>query len=187
MALFGKKKPEPKPAPSSNNIDEIMRAVAPKFPVIPPQPIPAPKEKVRMPDRGDEEEEPEHTEVRERVREIKEPDRPQFAPLFVKIDRYRNILSAVGHLRASFAMVRHAFATLNELEKAKHETMKTVQKGMESIEKRLSNLDSELVRPAGFTEPMDSKEYADVQTVEATIADLRGQIEQLKEEMEHNE
>jgi hypothetical protein len=41
------------------------------------------------------------------------------------------------------------------------------------------------VRPSGYHEIVETPEYQDVETVEATIADLRGQIEQLKTELEN--
>ncbi|MBI4010152.1 MAG: hypothetical protein HY361_03105 [Candidatus Aenigmarchaeota archaeon] len=110
-------------------------------------------------------------------------DRPAFAPLFIKIDRYRNILNALGQLRTSIVMIRNSFSTLNELEKARFETLKLIEDAVGRVEIKLSALDSELLRPAGH-HPEISPEYQDVETVHATVADLKGQIDQLKAEME---
>jgi len=112
-----------------------------------------------------------------------EKERPAFAPLFVKIDRYRNILNALGQLRTSIVMIRNSFSTLNELEKARFETLKLIEEAVGRVENKLSALDSELLRPAGH-HPEISPEYQDVETVQATVADLKGQIEQLKTELE---
>lgn len=111
-------------------------------------------------------------------------ERPAYAPLFVKIDRYRNVLNALGQLKTSVIMIRNSFSTLNELEKARYETLKLIEDAVGKLESKLSALDAELLRPAG--QHMEaSPEYQDVQTVHATVADLKGQIEQLKSELDH--
>jgi len=111
------------------------------------------------------------------------PDRPAFAPLFVKIDRYRNILSAMGQIRTSIAMIRNSFATLNELERARLETLKLIEEAVNKVEAKISSLDSELLRPTGAL-PEAMPEYHDVETVQATVADLQGQIKEMKSELD---
>lgn len=111
-------------------------------------------------------------------------ERPAYAPLFVKIDRYRNVLNALGQLKTSVIMIRNSFSTLNELEKARYETLKLIEDAVGKLESKLSALDAELLRPAG-QHIEASPEYQDVQTVHATVADLKGQIEQLKSELDH--
>jgi hypothetical protein len=124
------------------------------------------------------------------IPKIEEGEKPSFAPLFIKIDRYRQILSAVGHLKTTMIMIKNSLITLSELDKARDETFKLVQDAIEKLEGRLNSLDQELVRPSGFhdkTTPYDATEkpqYQDVETIEATIADLKGQIEQLKTELD---
>lgn len=110
-------------------------------------------------------------------------DRPAFAPLFVKIDRYRNILSAMGQIRTSIAMIRNSFATLNELEKARLETLKLIEEAVNKVEAKILSLDSEMLRPTGAL-PEAMPEYHDVETVQATVADLQGQIKEMKSELD---
>ncbi len=124
---------------------------------------------------------------RQREEEPKQIDAPGFAPLFVKIDRYRGILSAIGYLRTALVMVRNSFVTLRELDKAREQTMDLIVNALEKMDGKLSNLDTDLVRPAGYHNESSAKiqeEYHDVETVHASIADLKGQIDQLKSELE---
>ena len=123
-----------------------------------------------------------------------EIERPSFAPLFVKIDRYRQILNAIGNLKTTMIMLKNSLITLSELDKARDETFKVVQEAIGKLEGRLNSLYQELVRPSGLQERpatpsydtvIERPEYQDVETVEATIADLKGQIEQLKSELEN--
>ncbi len=174
MRLFGKKdEPNSGDEDVVSDVDEIIKAVD----------APAPIKKVQDEER---EEEPEEVENKQNATSRDESyDRPSFAPLFVKIDRYRNILSALGYLKTTIVMVRNSFATLNELEKARSETMKLIHHALEKVDKKLSTLDSELIRPSGYHEPPSATSYEEVAGVESSIADLKGQIDQLKAELEH--
>lgn len=165
MPLFGKKKEKIIPkdeTPPLPTIEKIMPTE--KIIPLPPKPV----EKVEKP---------------KEIKPEREAEKPMFAPLFVKIDRYRQILNAIGYLKTTMVMIRNSLLTLNELDKAREETMKVIQEALEKTEKKMGELDAELVRPAGYHE-LEKPEYQDVETVEATIADLKGQIEQLKSEVQ---
>jgi hypothetical protein len=109
---------------------------------------------------------------------------PTAAPLFVKIDRYRNLITSLGAIKSGINLLRTSLTTLNELDKARQQNMLIIQGTIEKIEKRIQALDKELVRPSGFSAPSSPEDYQDVHSVGATIADLRGQIQQLKSELE---
>jgi chromosome segregation ATPase len=133
------------------------------------------------------------TPVEQLIKEAEKPkeveqkqEKPAFAPLFVKIDRYRQILNAIGYLKTTMVMIKNSLLTLNELDKARAETVKVLEEALEKTEKKISELDSELVRPAGYHE-LEEPEYQDMETIEATIADLKGQIEMLKSELQSME
>ncbi len=189
MTLFGKKKPEVSDKDVSKilaEVDDILKNTPAQVPEENPQP--------RQTEQPRKIEQPKQyrqvTQVDERV------DRPSFAPLFVKIDRYRQILNTLGYLKTAMIMIKNSFITLNELEKAREETFSLINEAIEKIDSKISGLDSELIRPAGFhdnstpaekmekIEKSTSMDYQDAETVEATVADLKGQIDQLKAELE---
>lgn len=187
MALFGRKGEK-----SDKTLEEIKKVV----------------EEDKTPPKSEDEESPLtkllEGKLEEKLVEVKKPEpletkpkpepeveRPSFAPLFIKIDRYRQILNTIGNLKTIMIMLKNSLITLNELDKARNETFKIVQDAIEKLENRLNSLDQELVRPSGFQErttttfdTTEKLEYQDVETIEATIADLKGQIEQLKAELE---
>lgn len=109
---------------------------------------------------------------------------PAYAPLFVKIDRYRNIISSLGSIKAAMGLVKNSFSALSELDKARVQTMGLIRDALEKIEKKMDSLDNELVRPTGFNTLSAPEEYQDVHNVQATVADLKGQIQQLKGELQ---
>lgn len=116
--------------------------------------------------------------------EHEDVSQPISAPLFVKIDRYRNLVSSLGAIKSSMSLLKSSLATMNELEKARQENMAIVQGTVDKVEKKLAMLDKELVRPSGFTSPSSPDDYQDMRGVGATVADLKGQIQQLKSELE---
>lgn len=111
-------------------------------------------------------------------------NQPSYAPLFVKIDRYRSILSALGSIKGAVGLVRNSFSALNELERARGQTMTLIQSALEKIDKKLDALDKELIRPTGFNTQASPEDYQDVHNVTATVSDLKGQIQQLRNELQ---
>lgn len=127
---------------------------------------------------------PQQPPTRENWEHEQQDNTPVFAPLFVKIDRYRNILSAITSIKTTVVVIRNSLGVMMELDKARQQAMSLMRDAMEKVDKRLSNLDNELVRPSGFTTqtPMDVSQ--DVHGVENTLSDLKSQIAQLKNELQ---
>ena len=187
MGIFGgsKKKFDDSPVDIPSDIEAIKRMVN--------NPTNVRMSQVRMPE---ESEQPAWKTEREDWSQPKPPAanrweepqqemaQPAYAPLFVKIDRYRNILTSLGGIKSTIGIVRNSFAALNELDKARTQTMGVIQSALEKIEKKLGSLDNELIRPTGFQTQPSPDEYQDVHNVEATVADLKGQIQQLKSELQ---
>lgn len=112
------------------------------------------------------------------------PVEKSFAPLFVKIDRYRSILTSIAELKTIMMMMKNTFSVLSELERIKSDSLKLIQNSLERIDKKLVALDSEFLRPSGFQEEFP-QELHTTESLEATIDDLRSQVEQLRAEMKN--
>ncbi len=156
MGLFGRKKrEEPKEMPAE--LPSLSLLDQPVFPIEPPKSQPQIK---------------------------REPEKPTVAPLFVKMDRYRQILTTIGNLKTSLMIVKNSLATLKQIEKVRDDTFSIVSDVIEKMDDKLIDLDNNLLRPAGFHESEEtSAEKQDIRSIEATVADLQGQIEQLKSEL----
>lgn len=114
----------------------------------------------------------------------KEPEKPTAAPLFVKIERYRQILTTIGNLKTALVIVKNSLGTLDQIEKVRNQTMGIVNDIVSKMDDKLIDLDNNLLRPAGFHETnATSPEQQDIRSIEATVSDLQGQIEQLKSEL----
>jgi len=123
-------------------------------------------------------------EAGEEVRpEEVEAKKPAFAPLFVKLDRYRQILYLLNELRTTMAAIKNAFSVLAEVDRLREENSRMIRSAIDKVDKRLVALDSEFLRPSGFEEGFPAETYG-VESLEGVVTDLKGQVDQLKSELE---
>lgn len=163
MPLFGRKKRE-----------------IPKEELLPP-PIEEASELVKQLEKK-EVEEGKVEDAKREISGVEGGERSSFAPLFVRLNRYKQILSTMNYLKNTINMVKSALSVLNELDKMREQNLKMVQGAIDKVEEKMLKLDSEFMRPSGFVEEIP--EVQDVEIVEATLSDLKGQIDQLKSEIE---
>jgi hypothetical protein len=104
-----------------------------------------------------------------------------FAPLFVKIDRYREILNSMNSIKNTLTMIKNTFSVMSELDKLRAENSRVIQEAIDKVDKKILTLDSEFLRPSGFIE--DAPELHDIHGLQSTIMDLRSQIDQMKSEL----
>jgi hypothetical protein len=177
--LFGKKKEQKQVAEEQTHpaVDDLMKKIT-ALENIPSGAQPIPTTQARTV--------PEEVPTKVSLPTPKEPEmeeeRPSFAPLFVKIDRYRQILSTMNYLKNTMMLIKNNFAILSELEKLKEENLKLIENTLDRMEKKILSLDSQFMRPSGF---MEDEEVKDAGALDATIADLSGQIEDLKAQLEN--
>lgn len=120
--------------------------------------------------------------------EIEPPERPTTAPLFIKLEKYRKILNMLNYIRTTMIMISNSISVLNELDRLRKENMKLIQDTLDRVNKHLMALDAEFMRPSGLREMVPIMTHripeAPTEGLEATISDLKYQIERLKADME---
>jgi len=111
-------------------------------------------------------------------------------PLFVKLDKYKTIVSSLMHLKTLLISLRNSLIALEQIEKTRAETFNVIIKNLEKMNEKLSLLEKEVVKPVSFSFGMPTASYApieEMQSVQASIASLKAQIDQLKAELESTE
>ena len=92
------------------------------------------------------EKEPEMPKQIPEVSEKIEPEEPEriphqeptvSAPLFVKIEKYRNILNNLNDLKATVLMLKNALIVQKEIERTRDENINLIQSGINKIDKKL--------------------------------------------------
>ncbi|MEM7813564.1 MAG: hypothetical protein QW548_01550, partial [Candidatus Aenigmatarchaeota archaeon] len=74
----------------------------------------------------------------------------QFAPMFVKVDKYREILTELGELKAFMSSIKQIFSVLSDLETTREDALKTMRAAIQRMERAVGAIDSEMLRPIGF-------------------------------------
>jgi hypothetical protein len=132
---------------------------------------------------------PQQNVEEEKQKEEKVEEETQ-VPLFVKLDKYKTIVSSLMHLKTLLISLRNSLIALEQIEKTRAETFNVIIKNLEKMNEKLSLLEKEVVKPVSFSFGMPTAPYApieEMQSVQASIASLKAQIDQLKAELESTE
>lgn len=108
--------------------------------------------------------------------------KPEFAPLFVRINKYKQILHTMNYMKTTINAVKSSISILKELDKLRDENLRMVEGAVNTVEQRMLTLDSSFMRPSGFVEQVP--QLQDVESFGVTLEDLRSQINQLKSQIE---
>jgi len=105
-----------------------------------------------------------------------------FAPLFVKIDRYRSVLDTIKDLKNMILMMKNALEVQKQIEGLWDENRKFLENAIEKINKKILSLDSDFLRPRGYEEGFSPPVY-ETEDLEGVVGDLKKQVEGLKSEL----
>ncbi|MEM5815000.1 MAG: hypothetical protein QXD89_00730 [Candidatus Aenigmatarchaeota archaeon] len=105
------------------------------------------------------------------------------APLFIKLDKYKNLVSSLMQLKTYLITLKNTIVAIEQLEKVRMESISTLSKTIEKMNEKISELEKYLVKPIGFTfGPTETME--ELFAVQSTLSSLKTQIENLKSELE---
>jgi len=105
-----------------------------------------------------------------------------FAPLFVKIDRYRSLLDTIKDIKTMIIMMKNALGVQKQIEGMRNENRKFLETAIDKIDKKILLLDSDFLRPRGYEEEFTPPIHK-TESLEGVVEDLKKQIEGLKSEL----
>jgi len=114
--------------------------------------------------------------------QVEEPQRPAFAPLFVKLEKYRSVLNSINDLKTTIIMLKNALTIQKQIEGLRDENRKFLELAINKIDKKIVSLDTDFMRPRGFEEEFPPATY-ETAGIEGVVDDLKKQIEGLKSEL----
>jgi len=125
----------------------------------------------------------EFKELIEKSEPIKEEIvKPTAAPLFVKLERYGNILEAINEIKMTVVKIKNALAILSDLDNLRDENLKLIKDATDAMENRVGLLDTEFLKPSGLEEKLPPEVYTE--GLEDVLDNLKVQVGQLKAELE---
>jgi len=74
---------------------------------------------------------------------------PESVPLFIKLERYKNIMQTISEIKETVARLRSAFNVFSEMEKMRTENLNLLGSAIQKVETRISELDTEFQKPVG--------------------------------------
>jgi hypothetical protein len=107
----------------------------------------------------------------------------QFAPMFVKVDKYREIIAELSELKTFTANIKQIFSVLSDLETTREEALKVMRVSLQRMERAVVAIDTELLRPIGF-EAFPHGEL-EAKHIESSLTALQQQLAGLRRELEH--
>lgn len=117
-----------------------------------------------------------------------EPQRPQarppegtgddFTPLFVKIDKYRQILQNLEEIKNTLKDLRDLFALMSEVDEIKREGMKNLREGISGLADTLISMDEKFIRPVGSEDFLEEPRSR----VSGSVRDLKDELQDIRRE-----
>ena len=114
----------------------------------------------------------------EKVELAPPPEKPKFAPLFVKIERYKEVLKNIEKIKLLLDDLRQLINLRAQISRIGQDSHALLEKNIGEISRVISSLDREFVRPRG--EKIEPKTE---ERMEGYISQLRDELARLQSEV----
>jgi hypothetical protein len=110
------------------------------------------------------------------------PQPEEHAPLFVKVEKYREVLGHIGEIKTFVNGVKQIFVLQDELDGVRTDALRMLRSSIQRLERSIEEVDSGLLRPVG----LEVFPHGDVEMkhVEESLTRLRSQLSNLRKELE---
>ncbi|MBI3413323.1 MAG: hypothetical protein HY051_04550 [Candidatus Aenigmarchaeota archaeon] len=115
------------------------------------------------------------------VQKPAEPTPVREAPLFIKVDRYKEMLSYFGALKNDIETLKQLGSVLNSAQEMFMETNRALGATLDKTNKIIETLDAEMGRPQGLN--IDLELEAKRAEMKVSLNELKAQLEKLKSEV----
>jgi Mg2+ and Co2+ transporter CorA len=105
-------------------------------------------------------------------------------PVFVKVDRYKELLQDIQKLRSYSLGLRDALDAMSEIEKEFKSAMELTNKVLDKVNIIISSLDMKLLKKTGASHGDDDSAVKPPAEVETYLKGIYDQVEKLKSELQ---
>ena len=111
-------------------------------------------------------------------------EREAGAPLFVKVDKYREVLRSLQEMKLFVGGVKQTFTVLHEIESIRADALNIMRATVQRLEKSLTQVDTDLLRPKGISLREMGVADTEVRHLEESLTDLQKQLAGLRQELQ---
>jgi len=105
------------------------------------------------------------------------------SPLFVKVDKYREVLTTIHEMKLFISSVKQMFAVLRELEAVRSDAINIMNATLHRVEKSVLEMDADLLRPKGVSLNDMGIATTEARHLEDTLTDMQRRIDELKQQL----
>ena len=109
-------------------------------------------------------------------------ERETGAPLFVKVDKYRDIIKTIQELKLFVSSTKQVFIVLQEADNLRADAINVLRATVQRLERSILEIDSELLRPHGVG--ISDTKSSEVGHLESSLEELQKQLMDLKRELQ---
>ncbi|MBI2578614.1 MAG: hypothetical protein HYW26_02795 [Candidatus Aenigmarchaeota archaeon] len=106
------------------------------------------------------------------------------APLFVKVEKYKELIGLIQEMRAFTNGLKQTFSVIHESDALRNDAVKIMRTTVQRLDKTLAEIDSELVRPRGID--MEKPPYAgsEMKYIEGSLSELQRHLAVLRKDLQ---
>ncbi len=112
------------------------------------------------------------------------PQAMETAPLFVKVDKYKEILTSIQEMKIFISGTKQIFNVIYELESIRGDALKILKATLQRLEKSVAEIDTDLLRPRGFETSDITQGETEVTHIEGSLTELQKQLADLRRELQ---
>lgn len=120
----------------------------------------------------------------EEIEQLPQEEEQRDAPLFVKVDKYKDLIDLIREMKEFASGLKQTFAVINEAEALRNDALKIMRTTVQRLDKALNEMDTELVRPRGIDLDRTYSGGTEMRYIESSLTDLQRQLSVLRKDLQ---
>ena len=114
------------------------------------------------------------------------PEKAKFAPLFVKVEKYREILESINRMKMVIVNLQSIIEVQNNIRTLRSQVDEELHKEIAQLNEVIQNLDTQLVRPKAV-EPYIMPKPSETAKMQGYVSELEGELSKLQDQLKKME
>ena len=117
--------------------------------------------------------------------EAKLPEKPNFAPLFIKLDRYKEVLDLIESLKMNLKDLHNIVSVKKEIDEIKKRADSILEGNISVLSNIIKSIDSELVKPSAINRPgIIASTHVEKEEMNSSISQLQEELNALRHKLQ---